>query len=454
MKRVALYIRVSSDQQVKFGDSLREQEDTLNEYVKTQKDMIIHSTYIDDGISGQKLERDEFNRLMNDIKNGLVDLILFTKLDRWFRSLKHYLNTQEVLEKNNVHWIAVSQPYYDTTTAYGRTFINQVMSFAELEAQMTSERMKSVFSNKVKMGEVISGSTPLGYSIVDKHLVPNEQADIVRSVFNYYIEYANLNQTSLYLLEEFGIARTMQAVRSMLKNKKYIGEFRENKNYCEPIITKELFESVNRQLDMNQKSNVKNVYLFSGLLVCGKCGRKMNSGQKATWGNRRKDGTRIKYPPKSMYSCRYAYQHPKCTNTKTIREHVLEKKLLEMLDDSIREAITELKNVKENIPDIRKKQQSIERKIDRLKVAYLNEIISLAEFKQDKEKLVKELNDLSSETRSNSDEQRIENLEKLLKMNVAQNYNKMDLIEKKAFWRSFIKKIKFNADREISMNFL
>lgn len=282
MKRVALYIRVSSDQQAKFGDSLREQEDTLNEYVKTQKDMIIHSTYIDDGISGQKLERDEFNRLMNDIKNGLVDLILFTKLDRWFRSLKHYLNTQEVLEKNNVHWIAVSQPYYDTTTAYGRTFINQVMSFAELEAQMTSERMKSVFSNKVKMGEVISGSTPLGYSIVDKHLVPNEQADIVRSVFNYYNEYANLNQTSLYLLEEFGIARTMQAVRSMLKNKKYIGEFRENKNYCEPIIAKELFESVNRQLDMNQKSNVKNIYLFSGLLVCGECGRKMNSGQKAT----------------------------------------------------------------------------------------------------------------------------------------------------------------------------
>ncbi len=454
MKRVALYIRVSSDQQAKFGDSLREQEDTLNEYIKTQKDMIIHSTYIDDGISGQKLERDEFNRLMIDIKNGLVDLIIFTKLDRWFRSLKHYLNTQEVLEKNNVHWIAVSQPYYDTTTAYGRTFINQVMSFAELEAQMTSERMKSVFSNKVKMGEVISGSTPLGYSIVNKHLVPNDQADIVKSVFNYYNEYGNLNQTSLYLLEEFGIARTMQAVRSMLKNKKYIGEFRENTNYCEPIVSRELFESVNRQLDMNQKSNVKNVYLFSGLLVCGECGRKMNSGQKATWGNRRKDGTRIKYTPKSMYSCRYAYQHPKCKNTKSIREHILEKKLLEMLNDSIREAIKELKTVKVNVPDIRKKQQSIERKIDRLKVAYLNEIISLAEFKQDREKLVAELNNLSSETRNNSDKQKIENLEKLLQMNIEQNYDNMDLIEKKAFWRSFIKEIKFDAKREISMSFL
>ncbi|NLM66582.1 MAG: recombinase family protein, partial [Enterococcus sp.] len=178
MKRVALYIRVSSEKQAKSGDSLREQEDTLNEYVKSQKDMIIHSTYIDDGISGQKLDRDEFQRLMTDVKNNQIDVILFTKLDRWFRSLKHYLNIEDVLQKYNTHWIAVSQPFYDTSTPYGRTFINQVMSFAELEAQMTSERMIAIFEHKIKMGEVASGSTPFGYSIKNKRLVPNEDAYI------------------------------------------------------------------------------------------------------------------------------------------------------------------------------------------------------------------------------------------------------------------------------------
>ena len=454
MKSVALYIRVSSDQQAKFGDSLREQEDTLNEYVASQKDMFVHSTYIDDGISGQKLERDEFKRLMNDVKNGAVDLILFTKLDRWFRSLKHYLNVQEVLEKNNAHWIAVSQPYYDTTTAYGRTFINQVMSFAELEAQMTSERMKSVFANKVKMGEVISGSTPLGYSIKDKHLVPNEQAPIARAIFEYYNHCGNLNQTSKYLLEEFGIPRTMHAIRSMLKNKKYIGEFRENKNYCQPLISHDLFESVNRQLSMNQKENTKNTYLFSGILVCGECGRKMNSGQKSAWGHRRKDGTRIKYPPKSIYTCRYAYQHPKCINTKTIREHILEKYLLENIDDLISMAINELRAVKAPKTDTRKKQREIEKKLDRLKAAYLNEIISLSEFKNDREKLTRELTSLSDKNIVENNEQRIKALEELLSMNIAENYTGMDMIERRAFWRTFIKTIKFDSQRKITVSFV
>ncbi|MFV0560272.1 MAG: recombinase family protein, partial [Enterococcus sp.] len=141
MKRVALYIRVSSEQQAKHGDSLREQQDTLSEHVNANNDYKIYSTYIDDGISGQKLQRDEFTRLIEDVKSGLIDMILFTKLDRWFRSLKHYLNTEDILKAHNVTWLAVSQPFYDTSTPYGRTFINQVMSFAELEAQMTSERM-------------------------------------------------------------------------------------------------------------------------------------------------------------------------------------------------------------------------------------------------------------------------------------------------------------------------
>lgn len=454
MKRAALYIRVSSDQQAKFGDSLREQQDTLQEYVKTQKDMIVHSIYIDDGISGQKLERDEFKRLMNDIDSGLVDIILFTKLDRWFRSLKHYLNTQELLEKNHVHWIAVSQPYYDTTTAYGRTFINQVMSFAELEAQMTSERMKSVFANKVKMGEVISGSTPLGYSIDDKRLKPDNQAHIAQAVFAYYNEHANLNKTAKFLLEEYGISRTMQAIRSMLRNKKYIGEFRDNKNFCEPIINQELFFSVNRQLSMNQKSNVKNMYLFSGILVCGECGKKMNSGQKSVWGNKRKDGTRIKYPPKSMYSCRYAYQHPKCLNTKSIREHILEARLLDNIDDLISLEINELKSVKKKLPDNKYKQKAIEKKIDRLKNAYLNEVISLNEFKQDRQKLLTELSELTLTSEENSTKQKIENLETLLSMNIKQNYSNMEMYEQKTFWRSFIKNIKFDSSKKITINFL
>lgn len=453
MKRVALYIRVSSEQQAKHGDSLREQQDTLEEYVKSQKDMIVHSTYIDDGISGQKLDRDEFTRLLNDVKAGSVDLILFTKLDRWFRSLKHYLNTQDILEKHQVHWIAVSQPYYDTTTAYGRTFINQVMSFAELEAQMTSERMMSVFANKVKMGEVISGTTPLGYSIVNKHLVPNEQAPIIKAVFEFYNENANLNQTTNFLLTEYGIARTSQTVRELLKNEKYIGRFRDNFNYCEPLVSKELFESVNRQLKMNQKSNTKNDYLFSGLLVCGECGRKMNSGQKAAWGNKRKDGTRVHYPPKSVYNCRYAYQHPRCSNTKTIREHVLEKYLIDNLNALLESVIVELSQEKEKKDDTKKKELAIEKKLDRLKAAYLNEIISLDEYKTDREALMKDMDAIKRPVLENKEE-KIRRYKEIQHSNILDHYSLLSLKEKKAFWRSLIDQITFDKERRIMVKFI
>ena len=132
IKQVALYIRVSTDQQAKHGDSLDEQQHTLNEYVRQQGNMRVFKTYIDDGISGQKLYRDEFQKLLDDVKKGKIDTILFTKLDRWFRNLRHYLNIQEILDKNNVTWLAVTQPFFNTETAMGRSFVNQSMGFAEL----------------------------------------------------------------------------------------------------------------------------------------------------------------------------------------------------------------------------------------------------------------------------------------------------------------------------------
>lgn len=451
MIRVALYIRVSSDRQVKIGDSLREQQDTLEEYVKTRKDMIIHSTYIDDGISGRKIKRDEFTRLIDDVKSGLVDLILFTKLDRWFRSLKHYLNVQDILDKYNVHWTAVSQPYYDTTTAYGRTFINQVMSFAELEAEMTSERVHSVNANKVKMGEVISGSTPLGYSIVNKHLVPNEQAPIAQAVFEFYDKTGNLNQTADYLFNHFAISRTSKAIREMLKNTKYIGVFRNNENYNDPIISADLFESVNRQLGMNTKSSVKHSYLFNGLLYCGNCGKKLNSKRRSFKSRPRKDGTRKSYPHTTMYVCRYAYQHPKCINTKSLREHLLEEYLLDNLPTWLAERVSQVATVKQERDLTSQKKAALEKKIERLKTAYLNEIIGIDEYKQDREKLVQELVSLDLDKKPDN---KIDVYNDLIKMDIKKFYPDLDRIEKKQFWRSIIKRITFDNDRQIEVELL
>lgn len=455
MKRVALYIRVSSDKQAKSGDSLREQEDTLNEYVKSQKDIIIHSTYIDDGISGQKLDRDEFQRLMTDVKDNQIDIILFTKLDRWFRSLKHYLNNQDILQKYETHWLAVSQPFYDTTTPYGRTFINQVMSFAELEAQMTSERMIAIFDHKIKVGEVVSGSTPFGYSIENKRLVPNDDAEIVLSAFQFQADNVNLAKTSRFLLSNYGIQRTDTGLRRMFRNKKYIGINRDNHEFCQPIIPTDLFELVNKQLDYQrgQRKDIKYTYLFTGLVFCAHCQRALNSGQKGS-SRRLADGTLRRYKRSSRYSCRQAYKSPKCINTKTVGEKTLEQYLIDNLHVIANQHIETLRAVKKN-PKKDNTKQIIEKtnvKLERLKKLYLSEIISLDEYKNDRLELLAAIQNLNP-VKEIDHAETIANLNNLLNPRLFENYNELDKIKKAIFWRKIIKRIEFDNNYNYTIEF-
>ena len=141
--RVALYARVSTDQQVRDGDSIQAQLSALKSYCE-KNGYEIAGIYTDDGISGTLLnERDELQRMLDDVRSGKIDLLIFTKLDRYFRNLKHYLNTQEVLDKYNVPWIAIWENY-ETRTPQGRLMVNQMLSFAQFEAEQTGQRINQV----------------------------------------------------------------------------------------------------------------------------------------------------------------------------------------------------------------------------------------------------------------------------------------------------------------------
>ena len=144
MKRAALYIRVSSDKQVKEGDSIPAQREALRKYAK-EHNFLIAGEYIDDGISGTKYsQRDELQRMLSDVEARKIDIILFTKLDRYFRSVRHYTATQAILDKYGVGWTAIWEPIYDTTTPQGRLILNQMMSIAQFEAENTGQRIRQV----------------------------------------------------------------------------------------------------------------------------------------------------------------------------------------------------------------------------------------------------------------------------------------------------------------------
>lgn len=449
--RVAIYIRVSTDKQVKEGDSMRDQLSTGQNYINDHENMILVDTYIDDGISGQKLKRDDFARLMDDVRAGRIDLIIFTRLDRWFRNLRHYLNTQDILDRNSVSWTAITQPYFDTSTPHGRAFVNNSMIWAELEAQNDSDRILDVFDDKVDNCEVLSGSTPLGYHIVEKHLVPDADAPTAVSIFQYYRKTGSLSQTLRYMESEFGLVRSSASLKNMLTNTKYIGEFRDNKQYCPAIIDRDLFFDVQRLLEINVKDGKKHDYIFGGLVVCNDCDHIMSGCQQKTYGRPRADGTRIRYEY-SVYRCRQGVNLHRCINRKIAFETTLEATLLDRIRPELEKYIAEYEVA--NMPALRTdaKRRSIEGKMQKLKDLFLNDLITMDEFKLDREKLLIQLEKINAEdSRPVKD---LSYLREFLKLDFESIYDTMSVPEKRELWRSIVKEIRVDHEKNVNIIFL
>ena len=442
MKRTAIYIRVSTSTQAQEGDSIPAQRDALRKYIDSHNDLIFAGEYIDEGVSGQKDDRDELQRLLSDVCAGKVDLILITKLDRLYRSIRHYLNMMDVLNKYGVGWQAIWENY-ETTTPQGRLIVNQMMSFAQFEAEQTGQRIRQVQAYKVAQGEVISGSTPPGFRIVNKHLVPDNNAHIIRQAFEFYSICGNLDKT-MKQFDHHGIfPRTRAAWKDLLLNEKYIGCSRGNTNYCEPIIEIDLFEDVKRKLKMNVKCSQRHTYIFSGLIRCAECGRVM-----AGLCRKKRNG---KIVNSKTYRCHKHYTTiERCGNSKTIQENILERYLLDQVRPQLQDIVMQAEVKAKTQTDTKSRKQTLERRLDRLKELYINELISLDEYKADRQAIISDLQALSmpepiTDTQS---------INELLKQPFEAIYATFNEEERRFFWRSIIKEIRFDSSRNITVFYL
>ena len=440
MKRVALYCRVSTDQQVREGDSIQAQLTALREYAQ-KHNYVVTGEYIDDGVSGSLLnERDELQRMLDDVKKREIDIILFTKLDRFFRNVKNYLNTQTVLDEYGVTWRAIWESY-ETETPQGRLMINQMLSFAQFECENTSQRILRVFDYKKAKHEVVSGKIPFGYKIENKHMVTDpDKAKIVRKVFDLYIQTGNMCET-MRLTEGLGLPKTQRAFKWLLKNRKYIGEAYGDSSYCEPIIDRETFDKVQHLLTMNVKKSQKNTYIFSGLTYCKDCGRKM------TGTSDRYKGSRYK-----TYRCMYHYRPlPVCGNSKTLNERKLEEYLVRNLEKFAFEDIKVEKSV--DTVDYGKLIEATEKKMSRLKDLYVNELLTLSEYKKDLDEYQRQIAEYKREMSQHQSAGR-EKLKDLIGTNLADWYWTLTDAEKRTLWRGVIKEIRFGSDKSIDIVFL
>jgi len=443
MIRTAIYARVSTEKQKKEGDSIAAQVSALREYINERDDHVNVGEYIDDGISGTKIERDQLQKLLDDVKAGGIDKIIFCKIDRWFRSIRHYINTQELLDKCGCNWLAIWEPIYDSSTAQGRLIINQMMSIAQFEAENTGQRIRQVFDYKRSKGEVLGGRLPYGYTAKDKILVPDENAQNVVDIFRHFVNTGSITETMRYASNQHGYSVSRKALKNTLTNKIYIGMRGNNQAYCQPIIDQDLWNSVQRGIKSDIKCSAKTTYVFAGILFCDNCGCRLVAATRSTKGK--------KY---QFYRCKMRYNRTKavCPNGKSLSEKQLERTLLDSIPTMIEEKRKQFAVEAETRPDPSKRIAAIKRKIDRLKDLYIAEEINLDEYKKDKAEYMKELEALEEvKAEPQKDYSKILTL---FTPDLKDKYWTWEREERRAFWRQIIKEIRFDKDRNITVEFL
>ena len=237
-KHVILYMRVSTEEQARHGESIVDQRQALKEWTK-KHDCVIAHEFIDEGFSARKpyKSRPALCALLAAVERQEADAVIFTKLDRWFRNIRDYNKVQEVLERCGVFWMATLEDY-ETRTSAGRFKVNLMLSLAEHEADQTSERIKFTFQQKRARGEIVSGNMPRGYKLENGK--PVKDPKVERGVSAFWTEY--LSSGKLYAAmdraEENGVSLAVSTCSFMLRNAAhYAGEIQGCK--CEPYITVE-----------------------------------------------------------------------------------------------------------------------------------------------------------------------------------------------------------------------
>src|ERR1700686_1663664 len=293
--RCAVYTRKSSEEGLEQEfNSLHAQRDACEAFIRSQRHegwVCLPQAYDDGGFSGGTLDRPALQRLLTDLAEGKVDVVVTYKIDRLTRSLADFAKMVEVFDARGVSFVAVTQQF-NTTTSMGRLSLNVLLSFAQFEREVTGERIRDKIAASKKKGMWMGGMPPLGYRVRDHKLVivPDE-ADTVRHIFRRYLALGSgrLLRDELQVQGVVSKQWTSSSGRSwggkpiargalylMLQNRIYHGEIvHKDKHYPgehEAIIEPQLWDAVLARLAANAGERsaggrAKHPSLLAGLLV-------------------------------------------------------------------------------------------------------------------------------------------------------------------------------------------
>ncbi len=290
--RCAIYTRKSTEHGLELEfNSLDAQREACEAYIKSQASLgwrVLPQPYDDPAYSGGNLERPALQLLLKDIDAGKVDVVVVYKIDRLTRSLADFAKLVEAFDARSISFVAVTQQF-NTTTSMGRLTLNVLLSFAQFERELSSERVRDKVAASRRKGKWTGGTVPLGYEARDKKLVINPtEAETVRTIFRRYVELQSFGRLVIDLdkrgivtkrrntkVKKFngGIPFTYGPLAHFLKNRIYIGETGHGGKWYpgehKAIIDRKTFDKVQELLAAGtNKRKVKRSE--SGALLMGK----------------------------------------------------------------------------------------------------------------------------------------------------------------------------------------
>ena len=313
--RCAIYTRVSTDTGLDQDfNSLDAQYEGASSYIKSQTHAgwtQLRKRYDDGGFSGGSTARPALQQLLADIQEGRIDVIVVYKVDRLTRSLADFAKLVELFDKHGVSFVSVTQQF-NTTTSMGRLTLNVLLSFAQFEREVTSERIRDKIAASKRKGLWVGGMVPLGYKAKDRKItIVESEAKIVRHIFCRYLELGSIN-TLLEDLRKSGITTKLRSLSTgkviggipfgrgplahLLRNRFYVGEVKYKNEILrgeqKPILDRKLFDAVQAKLDQQRRATAMARSNSDALLM----GRIFDdSGNRMTPTSKLKKGVRYRY---------------------------------------------------------------------------------------------------------------------------------------------------------------
>ena len=278
IKRCAIYTRKSSDEGLDQAfNSLDAQREAGEAYVKSQASegwKLIPALYDDGGFSGGSMERPALRRLLDDVEAGRIDVVVVYKIDRLTRSLADFARIVETFDARSVSFVSVTQAF-NTTSSMGRLTLNVLLSFAQFEREVTSERIRDKIAASKAKDMWMGGVPPLGYDVPEAGSrtlrVNDTEAETVRAIYQRYLEIGSVHRLAAALADD-GIVSKRHVTASgrelggtqfgrgalfhLLRNRIYLGQIVHKDLVHQgehlPIIDAKLFERVQQHLAANR----------------------------------------------------------------------------------------------------------------------------------------------------------------------------------------------------------